>query len=555
VLRTPSAEDRACLLALAPGAVSIHRRAEPVGPLAVYASSLGRDDSLVATLELPGVRGVLAVAGRVAEVSTFGDEDARLLGTLARHAALALAKGKLIEGLQREASRHEHEARHDPLTGLANRAALLERCRAALAVGATAGPALIVVDLDGFREVNDAFGPEVGDAALVEVARRLEPLVEVGEVVARVGGDEFALLLPSADRARGAGAVAARAVEALRAPVVVGGTQLGLHASVGIAFGPAESAIALLLDAAGAVADAKGGTASVVVRPERRGPGAPPRRLQMAADLRRAVDAADLVVHFQPTADLRTGAIVGAEALLRWPHALRGDVPPATFVPLAVQTGLAHPLTLLVLREAIGACVRWRARGHELGVSVNVAARSLVEHSFAADVEAMLWSAGLPSGALVLELGEAALMGEARRGLAALERLAGLGVQISVDDVGTGRTSLPVLQQLPVHELKVDRTFVSRVCDDDGARSTVRAATELGHGLGLRVVAEGVEHQRAWDEVLELGCDLAQGYVLSPALPEREVVAWLDQRRARATGAAANLAGGAVPAGLHGGVG
>jgi EAL domain-containing protein (putative c-di-GMP-specific phosphodiesterase class I) len=252
-----------------------------------------------------------------------------------------------------------------------------------------------------------------------------------------------------------------------------------------------------------------------------------PRRLALAADLRRALVSDELVVHWMPKADLRNGAVVGAEALVRWRHPEHGWVAPDEFVPVAEQTGLIGALTRLVLREAVWQCARWRQEGTPLTIAVNISTRDLLDPGLVDDVAGLLERADVPPSSLTLEITESSIMGDTTRSSQVLDELSALGVRLSVDDFGTGYSSLSYLQRLPVQELKVDKSFVFRVGLDAGDRSIVRSIVELGHSLGLTVVAEGVEDRLSWDRLMALGCDVAQGYYLSRPLPADQLSEWL----------------------------
>jgi diguanylate cyclase (GGDEF)-like protein len=509
--------------------------------LAPYLEQLAARDALLVPLALrDGSHGVLAVANRLGEVSTFDDEDATLFATLASHASMALEKGRLIDELRHEASRREFQAMHDDLTGLPNRLHFRERADAAIAVcSGSRRLAVVLMDLDGFKEVNDTLGHHTGDQLLEEVGRRLTRVVRGSDIAARLGGDEFALLLDLGDIpgdavADAALAAAGRVLRAVEEPVRLHGIDLDVRASTGLAIWPDDGLVAsdLLQRADVAMYSAKSGKTGVVAYSREHDHNSP-RRLQLAADLRRAIDDEQLAVHYQPKADMHTGDIVGAEALLRWRHPEHGVVSPDEFIPVAEQTGLITQLTFFVLEQGLRDCAAWLADGHDVGIAVNVSVRSLLEAGFADHVLMLLARTGARGCQLTLELTESSIMSDTGRTLPVLRRLDEAGVRLSVDDFGTGYSSLAYLQRLPVHELKVDRSFVLDVGSSESDLAIVRSVVNLGHSLGLTVVAEGVETQLVWDHLLDAGCDVVQGYFLSRPVAAAAMRTWLSVRASR----------------------
>ena len=434
----------------------------------------------------------------------------------------------------------EQQARTDVLTGLANRERLAERAAAALeaATPGEVGPALLLLDLDRFKDVNDTLGHQVGDSLLQVVGQRLTDALRPGDTVARLGGDEFAVLLPGTSAAE-ADAAAARLLHELRVPVEVGRLRLDVRASVGVAVAPehGRDLEQLLQHADVAMYLAKGAGGGVEHYEAERDRNST-ERLTMAGELREALAEGQLEVHFQPQGDLRGGRGTGeglvdipsVEALVRWRHPQRGLLPPDLFVPLAEQCGLVEQLTAVVLDISLGELARWRAAGLELSMAVNVTVRDLSGGVLVADVIAALSRHGVPASRLVLEVTEGSLLTPSAEASATLAELTALGVTLSLDDFGTGWSSLARLRSLPVTELKVDRSFVQRVADDPRDRAVVRSIVDLADGLGLRVVAEGVEDERTWEVLRELGCDLAQGWHLSRAEPAHVLAPWLLAR-------------------------
>jgi diguanylate cyclase (GGDEF)-like protein len=387
---------------------------------------------------------------------------------------------------------------------------------------------VLLLDLDDFADVNDTLGHSSGDELLRVTSRRL--VDAAGDaLVARLGGDEFAVLLTriSGEAAR---PYAERLLHVVNEPVPLGGAEIVTTATVGIADFAAESCSAeeLLGRADVALSAAKSGRTGVgLYHPEDGNKSA--RRLALAADLPVAMREGHLSLWYQPQARTESGEITGFEALLRWDHPRFGMVPPPEVVAVAERTGLMPELTAHLVERALEDRRRWWLAGHDLDVAVNVTARDLLVDGLAERVRGMLDRTGTPAGALVLELTESAALEDRDQAARTLASLAAQGVRLSVDDFGTGYSSLSYLDQLPVHEVKIDRSFVLRLERSDEP-TIVRATIALAHELGLRVVAEGVENDLARGIVTRLGCDLYQGYGLSRPLPDSEVVRWLDRR-------------------------
>jgi len=430
------------------------------------------------------------------------------------------------------ALQREQQALTDALTGLPNRTLLGTRAAESLLESGDAGTALLLFDLDRFKEVNDTLGHHVGDRFLQVVASRLAAAVRPGDTVVRLGGDEFALLLPGTG-AEEAEQTARRLLEAVRAPIVLDGLHVDVDASVGIAVAPehGNDLDALLQHADVAMYLAKG-TGSGVEHYDVSRDRNTTSRLVMLGELRRALSGGELEVHYQPKARLVSGRVTGVEALVRWRHPERGLVPPDEFVPLAESSGLIEALTGHVLDRAVRQAAAWRAQGLDLRVAVNVSVRDLSGNLLVDSVAAALTRHGLPAGCLLLEVTEGSLFAESHRAAATLLRLDELGVALSLDDFGTGWSSLGHLRRLPVQELKVDRSFVQRMAADARDAAIVRSVVDLGVGLGMRVVAEGVEDSATWRLLAEMGCDEAQGWLLSRAEPAEVLTPWLLARQA-----------------------
>jgi len=429
-----------------------------------------------------------------------------------------------------------HQALHDPLTGLPNRRLLSDRLEQSLlsAQRTRASLALLLLDLDRFKEVNDTFGHHHGDALLREVGARLAGLLRATDTVARLGGDEFALLLIGADEV-GAVRVAEQIRTALDAPILIDGQTLHAPGSVGVAIAPAHGteAHALLRCADVAMYAAKRGKTGYAVYALTQDQHSP-QRLTLVSDLRDAIARGALTLHYQPqvaismaSSQAGRGRLVGVEALVRWRHPRHGAIAPSEFIPLAEGTGLIKPLTTWVVGEALRQCRSWKRSGFLLPVSVNLSAWSLHDEGLARTIAALLETHGVAPAWLRLEITESALMADVDRAGEVLSELVALGVHVSVDDYGTGYSSLAYLKRLPVDELKIDRGFVRDLGYDETDAAIVRSTVALGHALGLRVVAEGVEDEDAWGMLAEMGCDTAQGYYVCRPLPAPKLRRWL----------------------------
>ena len=490
----------------------------------------GHHDGMAVPLREGGaIVGVLVVADRLDELSTFDAEDSKLFEALAGHASVALANSGLVDRVRAAAQETEYLSLHDPLTGLPNRLHFLQRLERRL--GTTGSAAVLLMDVDRFKEVNDTLGHDIGDQLLQEVARRLRRLESEETVVARLGGDEFAVLL-GGDDVHVEGMVT-RIRRDIARPVRIGEVTLDVTASIGIAATPQDgsSAALLLRRAEVAMYDAKVGLSEVARYSPDRDPNSS-RRLSLIGDLARALENGALEVHYQPQAEPADGKVTGVEALLRWKHPVWGFVPPDEFVPLAEQTGLIRSLTHFVLQTAVHQAVSWRDAGTPVLMAVNISARNLLEPDLADNIARLLLQAGLPAALLKLEVTESAIVAEPERALAALERLVDLGLTVSVDDFGTGYSSLTRLRAMPVDEVKIDRAFVRGLGQGSDDLAIVRAVINLGHDLGLRVVAEGVEDQESWQILHDLGCDLVQGYYLARPMPAEAMTPWLHQQLA-----------------------
>jgi diguanylate cyclase (GGDEF)-like protein/PAS domain S-box-containing protein len=419
-----------------------------------------------------------------------------------------------------------HQALHDALTDLPNRALLQDRLHHSILLARRERHrlALLMMDLDRFKEVNDTFGHHLGDLLLRDVAARLRRELRGSDTVARLGGDEFAILLGSVEETEAATTTARKLLRALDAPFRIEGEDLHVGASIGIAIYPNHGADADLLmrhaDVAMYVAKRAGSGFSVYAKEsDQHTPG----RLAMINDLRAAIERGELELHYQPKVEVGSGAMAGVEALARWRHPRLGLLLPEQFIGLAEHTGLIRPLGLWVIEAAIQQAAEWRAAGRLLPVAVNLSMRNIHDPQLADAFERLVVAHGVGRGWLQVEITESTLMADPDHALRVVRRLAELGVEVSIDDFGTGYSSLAYLKRLPVSEIKIDRSFVIDMPSDENAAVIVRSTIDLGHNLGLKVVAEGVEDERMWSMVQLGGCDLAQGNWICPAVPAAEL--------------------------------
>jgi diguanylate cyclase (GGDEF)-like protein len=437
----------------------------------------------------------------------------------------------------------ERMAAHDSLTGLCNRAAFHACAELALDQVRSDGyrPTLLMLDLDGFKDVNDGLGHHIGDLLLVEVAHRLRRAVRGQDTVARLGGDEFAVLLVDAEPEIGEQA-ADRITQALTAPFLIEGVTLDIEVSIGIATAEPGQDVATVLRHAD--------TAMYTAKEHRLGNARfdPARthdtaaRLTMLGDLRRALDHhGEIVLHYQPKISVDTGEMIGAEALARWQHPTKGLVPPNQFVPILERTSLIHRFTDHVLSLALAQARAWLDAGYRVPVAVNVSTRSLLDLTFPDTVARALAQAGIPGDMLCIEITENTVMADPQRAIAVLRRIRQLGTKTAIDDFGTGYSSMAYLRILPLDEIKIDRSFVTDMATDRSNYVLVESAVDLGHNLGLAVVAEGVEDEPAAAALDRLGCDIAQGYhfdrPLSPADFAQRLAEGRGPRVAEALGA------------------
>jgi diguanylate cyclase (GGDEF)-like protein len=436
---------------------------------------------------------------------------------------------RVTRRLRRQVEEIEHQAMHDSLTGLPNRVLFRDRVEQALhgAKRQTGEVAVMFLDLDRFKEVNDTLGHESGDVLLREVGQRLAHSLRAGDTVARLGGDEFAVLATGLDDADDALVVARKLRQAVEWPFTLRGLTLEVEASIGIALFPEHGADVdtLLRHADVAMYQCKEAHSGVgIYSPER--DVYSPDRLKLLGELRRAIEQNELVLCYQPKISLRTSEVTGFEALVRWQHPQQGLLTPERFVPFAEHTGLIKPLTRYVMREAVRACAKWQELGLDLGVAVNLSARDLLDLHLPDEVRLLLSETRIDPGRLELEITENTILSDPARTRTILNRLKELGVRLAIDDFGSGYSSLGYLKRLPLDVLKIDKSFVMTMLADDDSAAIVRSTIDLAHNLGLEVVAEGVATEAIGGALAALRCDAAQGFYFSGPLPESEAASW-----------------------------
>ena len=500
----------------------------------------GSDDPLLKSegirdavlVPLPGgeqVMGMLEVRDRLGDTSTFGEDDARLAEALAAHVATALQNDRLLE-------RSVYDATHDALTGLPNRGLLTQRLTDVLLTGPAA---VLIVDLDRFSQINDTLGGASGDEVLMQVAARLVAHAPQGATVARVGNDEFGMLLPGLEDVGEALSAAQLVRDALLEPVHVSGLALDGSGAVGLAVSPlhGRDAQLLLRRAEAALRLAKEGEPPVQAWRTSLD-STDPRRLALIGELRRALERDEIVLNYQPKVSLQpgpgresgAGVVTGVEALVRWNHPVEGLLHADEFLPMAERTGLIVPLTAVVMRLALSQCRAWLDVGKRIPVAVNLSVRGLLDPQLPATIQRLLSTYDLPSDMLTLEITESSVMRDVPRALPVLERLARSGISLSVDDFGTGYSSLAYLRRLPVSEVKIDKSFVQDMAVDESDAAIVETILGLARHLQLRVVAEGVEDERTRDRLASMGCDIAQGFLFSRPLEAARFTTWLAMR-------------------------
>jgi diguanylate cyclase (GGDEF)-like protein len=493
----------------------------------------GWTDGMVVPLRRNGqMIGTMAVANREGDVASFDTDNLKLFETLANHAAVSLENHDLIDQLQWEAT-------HDTLTGLGNRREFY-RCLFTALDERRSGTKLAValVDLDRFKEINDTFGHHTGDTFLQWLGQRFKGVLPPEAMAARLGGDEFAVFLPY----EGTADEAADVIEGILHPLweeafEIGDVEVAVSASAGVAVAPdhAEDPVTLLQRADVAMYLAKGDRSGVALYTTERDTYSP-RRLALASALKTAIENDELTLLFQPKLDLRSGLISGAEALVRWQHPREGLLLPDQFIPLAERTGLIVPLTEVVLEQALARCSAWRERLPDSEVAVNLSIRNLADDRVVVSATELLTRYGVPAEFLTLEVTESQIMEDERRHVAVLEALADIGTKISVDDFGTGYASYVYLTRLPVHQVKIDKSFVGMMDASPNDAAVVRSVIELGRELGIAVVAEGVETESHLQTLRRLGCTVAQGYHIGYPMDASDFEAMATEWNSRAGG-------------------
>ncbi len=440
---------------------------------------------------------------------------------------LASAFALMQRGIAAREERILHQANHDGLTGLPNRGHARDRLEQAIAQPrGDACCAVLMLDLDRFKEINDTLGHGFGDQVLKEVAKRLRQAVRPEDMVARLGGDEFMVLMQDVEREH-APRRARALLEHLRLPLDLPSTRINLDCSIGLVLHPDHGADAqtLLRRADIALYDAKQARSGVAVYQ----PGRDEvhlRQLTLMGDLRQSIQRGQLSLRFQPKVDLATRQVKHAEALLRWRHAELGPIPPDEFIPLAERSGFVHELTRFVLEQALGENSRWRAQGLDLGVAINLSAMDLMDADLPDFIQACLRRHRVPPARLILEVTESALMRDVDYAVRTLHRLRASGLRLSIDDFGTGYSSLAQLKRLPVDELKIDKSFVMQMTEGSDDAVIVRSTIELGHNMGLSVIAEGVENDSSLALLRRYRCDMVQGFLFSAPLEGEALLDW-----------------------------
>ena len=472
--------------------------------------------------------------------SIAGDKRTILIVVAIGLALLWALLFRIVERASRRLTAQAQEnyelARYDQLTGLPNRTLFPERV-ASCTRETTARPddaAILLIDLDGFAEINNTLGGRTGNQLLRNVGERLRARLGGDSFVARLGADEFAVLCTRTGGIEGALEQASAVHSCLETPLITGGVAVNVDANIGVAVGEAhETPEAFIQRADAALARAKAHHSRVEVHsPER--DSFDPSRLILLGQVRHALEHEEFILHYQPKVDISTGRTVGAEALLRWQHPTRGILMPGTFVPLIEQTALISATTEWVITRALRQMVRWRERGLDIGVSVNLSPRNLIEDELPAKIAGLLREHRIEPERLTIEVTENATMSDPDRAVKLLHALRAVGVRVSIDDFGTGNASITYLTRLPASELKIDRSLVAGICESTRAEAILRSTVDLAHYLDLTAVAEGIEQADVLERLVDLGCDTGQGYLFARPLPASELVAWIERRPAGA---------------------
>jgi diguanylate cyclase (GGDEF)-like protein len=438
----------------------------------------------------------------------------------------------LFARARRRVDERGFEADHDELTGLLNRRGFFACLGETISGRREARVAVLLLDLDGFKEINDTLGHASGDDLLRQIGARLRGALRERDEIARLGGDEFAVLVDAPRTRTGdVGEIGRRVRDTLTAPFEVAGLSLQVRASVGVAVFPEHGTTAdeLLRLADIAMYQAKQNRTGMSVYHASVDPRGG-QALQLSSDLERALGAGELVVHYQPKADVHTGAVTGVEALVRWQHPERGLLAPDAFVPIAERNGLIRRLTLHVIRTALAQQSSWRAEGIDVPLAVNLSIANLLDTDLPRDIATLLDDLQVRPGRLKLEITESYLVTDPTLIHGNIEELCSHGVGLALDDFGTGYSSLTHLRRLPIDEIKIDRSFIQDLETDSDDAAIVQSTIDLAHSLNLTVVAEGVETAVTWNRLRAFGCDQAQGYYLARPMPAQMLTGWLVSR-------------------------
>jgi diguanylate cyclase (GGDEF)-like protein len=528
-------------LALTP---AVLRLARPDGGGGQVTSGPGSAGPSMDFVFAPRSGGVLVVslpyAPIAAQIDAGTDRIERVVlgGLLVVLLALWIVAVRVWRRVRRELRRREEQGNRDPLTGLPNREQLQDLVHQAIVASRRADTrvALMLMDLNSFKEINDTLGHHNGDRVLQQLASRLRAVLRENETIARLGGDEFAILVPAFRDQGEVVAVAERILKALEEPFVTAGLALEVDASIGIALFPDHGdRVAQLLRAADVAMylgkESLAGYTFFSPASDQSDDGG--KRLTLIGELRSALERRELVLYYQPKVELPGGRVAGVEALVRWQHHRGGLLTPDEFIPLLEQSSLLREVTLHLVETALRDCGAWRGRGHELAVAVNLSMRNLLDSQLPAELSTLVRTLGLTPDCLELEITESMLMSDPERIMRVCNSLRRHGFKLTVDDFGTGYSSLAYLQRLPVTALKVDKSFVTAMDTEDGDSATiVRSTVDLAHNLGLAVVAEGVESEATYNRLASLGCDMVQGFLISRPMPQEQLLGWLDRHAA-----------------------
>ena len=473
--------------------------------------------------------GAIVALDRDEEFDRFDGDDLRLFGTLTAHAGAALERARLIEELRHEVDSKAHQATHDMLTGLPNRTLFVTEAAAAL--HECTGVAIALLDLDRFKDVNDTLGHTIGDRLLCDLSERLARAMTTRTTVARLGGDEFAIVVRDVESADDALGVVHELLSAVSRPVEIDGLTLHAQGSAGIALSPDHGDdVTLLIQRADiAMYLAKARHSAVELYSEAHDQSMR-RKLLLGELLTHALETGtELSVEYQPIADVATGKVIGVEALARWYHPEHGSIPPEEFIAIAEQMGLASRISDVVLAQACAQAAAWRRSGFDIGVAVNMSGGELTDRDLVERVTRHLHTYDLPAEVLTIEVTETQVLSDLVHKTSILDELTGRGVRVSIDDYGTGYCSLAYLHRLPVHKLKIDRSFITNLATEDSNRIIVESSIAMAHSLGLRVVAEGAEDALTCALLADAGCDQIQGYHLARPMAADEFTRWLGE--------------------------